>query len=514
MKRLLFLLFALLVVGLARGDDKFFVYQPTWSYPTMTARDLKFPDGVTMYYIHFSSHVSTTSPYFSAVTDPVSASSDSAQLHLHQAAFRDTVQNNGAKWLLSITAQDNNLGNIAGNATQRKAFVSSVCAYLRRKGYDGLDLDWESNLSAANVTAVIKEFRDTLDARQPTQNILVMATIPDPKQYSSWNFYNMTDMNTYLDAYFGMNYGYSITVYDESIAYLNHRCMFDCPYVRPTASPWNTGDGYIYGTFKHNGITKYIALGADTNKCGIGLWSGGTPMLNSSSSSVPGSSISYPTASFYSYQAILNSGSDNYDSETNSHWGIVGGRYTSWIDSAGAYLRTKWAKDTIRSHVFMLYDNITGFIATGQRYGRQPHFDAMVNAITSSPTTPATPTITITATSLTPFATVTPNLSAAQTYNVSGADLTANIVVTAPNADFNVSLSSGSGYGASVTLTQSGGTVSSTPVYVKWVRTTAGSSSGNITHTSTGAATRNTAVSGTATDPPAPVTGRRFLITK
>lgn len=390
MKRLLLLF--VLIHSVAGAVDKFFVYLPTWTYPTASARDLKFPAGITMYYIHFSSHVSTTSPYFSAVTDPVSSGSDSAQLDLHQTAFRDTVQNNGAKFLLSITAQDNNLGNIAGNATQRKAFVSSVCAYMRRKGYDGLDLDWEANLGASSVTAVIKEFRDTLNARQPTKNILVMATIPDLKQYSSWNFYNPDSMDYYLDAYFGMNYGYSITVYDESIAYLNHKNMFDCPYERPTAAPWNTGDGYIYGTFKHNGITKWYAQGADTTKYGIGLWSGGTPMLNSNSSSVPGSSLSYPTAGFYSYQTIVNSGQNNLDTVTDSRWGIVGGKYTSWIDSAGAYKRTLWAKDTMHTPVFMLYDFISGFLATGQRYGRQPHFDAMVNAInfTTSPATAPT----------------------------------------------------------------------------------------------------------------------------
>ena len=49
-----------------------------------------------------------------------------------------------------------------------------------------------------------------------------------------------------------------------------------------------------------------------------------------------------------------------------------------------------------------------------------------------------------------------------QSYTVSGHDLTNSIVVTAPT-DFEVSLSSTTGFGASVTLTQSGGSVAATP---------------------------------------------------
>ncbi|WP_299225494.1 T9SS type A sorting domain-containing protein [uncultured Psychroserpens sp.] len=50
--------------------------------------------------------------------------------------------------------------------------------------------------------------------------------------------------------------------------------------------------------------------------------------------------------------------------------------------------------------------------------------------------------------------------------NVSGLNLTTDITIDAP-ANFEVSLSSGSGFGAQVTLAQSGGTVSATQVFVR-----------------------------------------------
>ena len=91
--------------------------------------------------------------------------------------------------------------------------------------------------------------------------------------------------------------------------------------------------------------------------------------------------------------------------------------------------------------------------------------------------------------------------SAQQSYTVAGTSLTDAIVITPP-ADFDLSLTSGSGFSSSpISLTPTGGTVATTTIYVRFKRTTAGTSSGNITHTSTGATTQNMAVSGTAGDP-------------
>jgi hypothetical protein len=89
--------------------------------------------------------------------------------------------------------------------------------------------------------------------------------------------------------------------------------------------------------------------------------------------------------------------------------------------------------------------------------------------------------------------------SPAATFNVSGSNLgTTPIVVTAPSTDFQVSLASGSGFGASVSVSPTSGTVSSTPIYVRLTGTAAGSFSGNVTNVS-GAASANVAVSGTVT---------------
>lgn len=86
--------------------------------------------------------------------------------------------------------------------------------------------------------------------------------------------------------------------------------------------------------------------------------------------------------------------------------------------------------------------------------------------------------------------------SAEDSFLVSGINLTQNITVSAPT-NFEVSLTSGSGFGASVVLTQSGGTVSPTTVYIRLsTGLSANSYNGDVTASSTGATNQTLAVSG------------------
>jgi len=93
--------------------------------------------------------------------------------------------------------------------------------------------------------------------------------------------------------------------------------------------------------------------------------------------------------------------------------------------------------------------------------------------------------------------------SVEKTFSVEGINLTANVDVNAP-VDFEISLTSGGTFTSSITLTQTEGTVASTPVYV---RLKAGlgvnTYSGDVTISSAGTDTKTVAVSGeiSAADP-------------
>ncbi|MGC9362142.1 MAG: lamin tail domain-containing protein, partial [Candidatus Syntrophosphaera sp.] len=95
--------------------------------------------------------------------------------------------------------------------------------------------------------------------------------------------------------------------------------------------------------------------------------------------------------------------------------------------------------------------------------------------------------------------------SAEQMFTVSGTGLTDDIVLTAPT-DYEISLSSGTGYASPITLTHTGGNVAETTIYV---RLEAGLPAGTyndelINITSTGATGLTVACSGEVTAPPPP----------
>ena len=98
--------------------------------------------------------------------------------------------------------------------------------------------------------------------------------------------------------------------------------------------------------------------------------------------------------------------------------------------------------------------------------------------------------------SLTSFSATEGTPSAAQSISASGTNLTGGITVTAP-ANYEVSLNN-STFFSFVTLTPTGGTVASTPVYVRIAATApVGNPAGQVSLASPGATTQNIAVTGT-----------------
>jgi hypothetical protein len=112
------------------------------------------------------------------------------------------------------------------------------------------------------------------------------------------------------------------------------------------------------------------------------------------------------------------------------------------------------------------------------------------------------PSISVTGTPLTAFASCIGSVSAEQNFSASGSALTADISITAPTG-FEISTTTGSGFAASLTLTQSGGTINATTIFVRMAASATGTPSGNITLASTGVTTVNVAVSGTVNSLPA-----------
>lgn len=109
-----------------------------------------------------------------------------------------------------------------------------------------------------------------------------------------------------------------------------------------------------------------------------------------------------------------------------------------------------------------------------------------------------TPTSVITVNnSMTTFNKCNNVVSSEQSFTVSGSGLQANIVITPP-AGFEISTTTGTGFSTTaITLTQTGGTVNSTTIYVRVPSSNNTSSSGTLSLTSTGASTVNVSLAST-----------------
>lgn len=114
---------------------------------------------------------------------------------------------------------------------------------------------------------------------------------------------------------------------------------------------------------------------------------------------------------------------------------------------------------------------------------------------TFSTTSPASPLISVTGT-LNAFTTCQGTASTQQSITVSGSNLFGNITVTPPSG-YEVSITSGSGFASSVSLTRTAGSVPATTVYVRLTGASSGTANGILTFSSPDAFDTTLSVTGT-----------------
>ena len=116
---------------------------------------------------------------------------------------------------------------------------------------------------------------------------------------------------------------------------------------------------------------------------------------------------------------------------------------------------------------------------------------------------PFTPGIIVSPSTLPAFTTAVGSASATQAVTVNGTDLSGNVTATA-SAGFEIAWNPGGNFSSSQTLTQSAGTVTNIPLYIRMTGAALGSVSGTVTLASSGAPSQSVVVSGTVTAAPTP----------
>ncbi len=146
----------------------------------------------------------------------------------------------------------------------------------------------------------------------------------------------------------------------------------------------------------------------------------------------------------------------------------------------------------------VFYTSLSAFqAATGLESGSVWNSDA------SSPTG----TLTITPSSFSFGNVIVNTISSKKTYTVQGSNLSpasGSIIITPPSG-YQVSVTSGSGFGSSLNVSYTGSTLSSRTIYVRFSPTAVQSYTGNITNAGGGATTQNVAVTGAGISSTSPV---------
>lgn len=143
--------------------------------------------------------------------------------------------------------------NLAANPQRRRVFAENALGFIRRYGFDGLDLDWEYPTQRGgkphdreNFVHLVKEL-----SQRFKKNKLLLTSSFEAKQYLIDAAYDIKNLSRYLDLLHVKCYDYR--------GIWNKKVGFNAPL---------RGDGVHNVEFT---IDHLIALGAPTNKIVLGL---------------------------------------------------------------------------------------------------------------------------------------------------------------------------------------------------------------------------------------------------
>src|SRR3982074_150002 len=123
------------------------------------------------------------SPAFVLLTDKADGTL-SVPAGMIEPALISRAHAEGVKVLVSIGGGDGIQGprfnQMAASETTRRAFVHNVHSFLRKHGYDGVDVDWEvpDAVDRQNCTILMEELRDELPS---PRWLITMATPSAPR---------------------------------------------------------------------------------------------------------------------------------------------------------------------------------------------------------------------------------------------------------------------------------------------------------------------------------------------
>ncbi|HMK38985.1 MAG TPA: glycoside hydrolase family 18 protein [Bacteroidota bacterium] len=385
-------------------------YYGYWGEEDMPPPAMRY-QGLTHLVHFFARPEMSPSPYFGPVVNPA----DSMQLvwgtdHYTVGTYNvmDSLllysHRNGVKVVLSIGGiygtQAEVIDFITHDSSRTQAFVDAALGFARRHGYDGVELDWERPMSAAQVSLIIRRLRAGLNA-WPARGLLVVAS-------AGWDMrlktYDPALVAAAIDQFNIM--GYDLHMPGNLIGSdgdLSDVTGFNAALHRPDSTRYpviytlsDTYDGVSHPAYIDHGrlfLSSYnklrfgpryaiTVLGFPPEKIGIGIPFYGYIYKNRTAPNQPRAGS---TPAYLSYKttlaALRSGGTRTWDEKAGVPWaaGTATAKFGQWgitvdpgtpfyityDDTASVRLKVRWAQDLHLGGI-MLYDLWYGWVPGGQ----------------------------------------------------------------------------------------------------------------------------------------------------
>lgn len=370
-KRIVFIVMFLVcfisMTGYGQAQKKWITaYYPLWAVPSMYPENLEY--NKLTHLVHFSANPVRTSPYLDVLVPAGAKGFNQDSMNIQwgglyngnnppiwrtidiQKTLISKAHESGVKVILSV-------GGIYGTGAETmswiskdpekiKTFVAASCAYAKRKGYDGIELDWEFPRAAdrQGFNMLIQQFRDHLNEWK-TKGIFIASVHESPGAYFA---YDRDSMIACFDQINPMTY----EMYAGDFSSL--KAGYNSPINLSTE--FSEYNGYAIDQDGH-GPKAWIKAGYPSQKIGL--------------------SISFLTTEFYSvsppvqparpfknknwgYYKNIPAVGRHWDASASVPWQASGSTFITYEDPASIKIKVNYAQTNNLGGI-MIYDLLGGF---------------------------------------------------------------------------------------------------------------------------------------------------------
>ncbi|MGE5314923.1 MAG: glycosyl hydrolase family 18 protein [Acidobacteriota bacterium] len=280
------------------AEGKWFTtYYSTWSMMPLGTSELALPPweidwtGLTHVVLFDNGNVTKSPPYWAYMFGPPpkrpsDTESDSVSVEFNGVAFPGSgavhymdslvaiAHRRGVKVVITIQAVNPvNLNYVAADSLRTEVFVNTVASWAERKGFDGVELDWEGWASPLPPASTVNRFVRMLYRR--IHSMKTRSGAPGLIMISAGSGHE----DLYDPSQDFMVDQFNLQLYDYSYAWYakigSNASWYLAPLHRGTVDP--TFEGQAYDT---RGPLQWVAAGHDAKRIGLGVPIFGTILRN------------------------------------------------------------------------------------------------------------------------------------------------------------------------------------------------------------------------------------------